>query len=101
MKMQAIWNGKVLAESDATRVVEGNYYFPADAIAPEYFLPSDQKSRCFWKGTASYYDIVVDGKRNEAAAWFYPEPSAAAKLIKDHVAFWRGVEVVNLSEGQN
>lgn len=94
MKMQAVWNGRVLAESDSTVVVEGNHYFPVEAVRKEYFAPSDRKSMCFWKGTASYYDIQVDDERNPAAAWYYPEPTQAAALIKDHVAFWRGVQVV-------
>ena len=91
--MQAIWNGKVLAESDATVVVEGNHYFPPEAIHKEYFQPSDTHTTCPWKGLASYYDVVVDGKVNRDAAWYYPDPKPAAKQINDRVAFWRGVEV--------
>jgi len=92
-QMKATWNGRVLAESDDTVVVEGTQYFPADALDMQYFEPSEQTSVCPWKGTASYYDVVVDGERNAGAAWFYPEPSEAAAQIKDRVAFWRGVEV--------
>ena len=94
--MQARWNGVVLADSDQTIVVENNHYFPPQSLHQEYFKPSDSHSTCVWKGEASYYHIEVDGKVNEDAAWYYPEPSeAAAKLgIKDYVAFWRGVEVV-------
>ncbi len=91
--MQAIWNGKVLAESDATVVVEGNHYFPPEAIHKEYFQPSDTHTTCPWKGLASYYDVVVDGKVNKDAAWYYPDPKPAAKQIKDRVAFWKGVDV--------
>lgn len=90
---KAVWKGKVLAESDDTIVVEGNHYFPPDTIKRDYFVESDARSRCFWKGTASYYDVVVDGETNSAAAWYYPDPSEAAREIKDYVAFWRGVRV--------
>ena len=91
--MKAIWNGTVIAESDKTEVVEGNHYFPPSAIKSEFFKPSGTHSVCPWKGTASYYSVVVDGKENNDAAWFYPQPKDAAKQIKDYVAFWRGVEV--------
>lgn len=90
---RAIWNGAVIAESDEGVIVEGNYYFPDEAVRWEYLKPSDTHTTCFWKGTASYYDIVVDGQVNRDAAWYYPEPSDAAHMIKDHVAFWRGVGV--------
>ena len=91
--MKAVWNGTVLAESDATVVVEGNHYFPPEALHREHFAESDHHTRCPWKGLASYYTVEVDGERNENAAWYYPDPSDAARAIKDHVAFWRGVEV--------
>jgi uncharacterized protein (DUF427 family) len=90
---KAIWNGAVLAESDRTVRVEGNHYFPPDAVHRQYFQPSRTTTVCHWKGTASYFDIEVDGDRNRDAAWYYPEPSKAAQDIKDHVAFWKGVEV--------
>ncbi len=90
---KAIWQGEVIAESDEFEIVEGNLYFPSGAIRSEFFESSAHQSVCPWKGTASYYDIVVDGKRNESAAWFYPEPKEAAANIKDHVAFWKGVTV--------
>lgn len=90
---KAIWNGVVLAESDQCQVVEGNYYFPPAAIDRQYFQPSETHSNCFWKGTASYYTLVVDGQENKDAAWYYPEPKPKAANIKDHVAFWRGVKV--------
>jgi uncharacterized protein (DUF427 family) len=92
--MKAIWRGATLAESDDAVVVEGNHYFPADSIDHSYLAPSDHTSVCSWKGTASYHDVVVDGERNANAAWFYPEPMAAAKQIEGYVAFWKGVEVV-------
>jgi uncharacterized protein (DUF427 family) len=91
---KASWENVVLAESDRCVVVEGNQYFPADSIRKEFFQPSATQTVCPWKGTASYYDVVVDGKRNKDAAWYYAEPSAAAKQIKDHLAFWNGVKVV-------
>ena len=91
--MRAIWKGTLLAESDDTVVVEGNHYFPAESMRREYFRASDHQSVCPWKGTASYYDVVVDGDVNANAAWYYPTPKKAASEIKDRVAFWRGVEV--------
>jgi uncharacterized protein (DUF427 family) len=92
---KAIWEGAVLAESDATVEVEGNQYFPPQAINSEYFKPSDKHTTCPWKGLASYYHVEVNGKRNADAAWFYPEPKSAAQEIKGHVAFWKGVKVEN------
>lgn len=91
--MKAIWNDVVIAESDNTVVVEGNHYFPPAALKTEYFRPSEKHTLCPWKGEASYYHIVVDGKVNENAAWHYPETKEAAEQIKGHVAFWRGVNV--------
>lgn len=90
---RAVFNGKVVADSDATEVVEGNHYFPPSTIKNEYFEPSDRTTVCPWKGTASYYDVVVDGERGEAAAWYYPETKQAAKRIEGYVAFWKGVTV--------
>lgn len=92
--MKAIWNEAVLAESDDGIVVEGNYYFPPESVHREYLRESTSHTTCFWKGLASYYDVAVDGKVNRDAAWYYPEPSIAAQKIKDYVAFWRGVRVV-------
>lgn len=92
---KAIWNGAILAESNQTEMVEGNHYFPPNSINRAYFKASNKHTACPWKGVASYYDIVVNGKTNEGAAWYYPTPSAAASQIKDHVAFWRGVQVVD------
>jgi uncharacterized protein (DUF427 family) len=91
--MKATWEGAVLAESDHTVVVEGNHYFPSDSIKREYLQISDKHTTCHWKGIASYYHVQVGDKQNADAAWYYPEPKAAAKSIKDHVAFWRGVKV--------
>lgn len=90
---RATWEGAVLAESDKTVVVEGSHYFPPDSIRKENFEPIADTTTCFWKGDASYYDLVVGEKRNAGAAWYYPDPKPAAAEIKDHVAFWRGVQV--------
>lgn len=93
--MKAIWNGKVLAESDKTINIEGNQYFPPNSIKKEYFKDSSTTTVCHWKGTASYFDVEVDGQTNKEAAWYYPEPSALADKIKNYIAFWRGIEVSN------
>jgi uncharacterized protein (DUF427 family) len=90
---KAIWENTVLAESNQTIEVEGNQYFPPDAIKREFFKPSDQHTTCPWKGLASYYDVDVNGKRNANAAWYYPVPKPAAKKITGYVAFWKGVKV--------
>ncbi|HEY3262726.1 MAG TPA: DUF427 domain-containing protein [Pseudonocardiaceae bacterium] len=89
----ATWNGATIARSEDTVIVEGNHYFPADAVGPEYLRPSDHTSFCPWKGTASYYTLVVDGTENPNAAWYYPEPKPAAKQIRGRIAFWKGVKV--------
>jgi len=91
--MKATWKEAVLAESDDTVVVEGNHYFPAESVNREHFRESETHTVCPWKGTASYYDVVVGGEVNRDAAWYYPQPKDAAKEIKDRVAFWRGVRV--------
>jgi len=91
--MKAIWENTVLAESEHTKVVEGNHYFPPDSIKKDFFHTSQTHTTCPWKGLASYYNIDVGGKVNPDAAWFYPEPKEAAKSIKDYVAFWHGVKV--------
>ncbi|UVO51340.1 DUF427 domain-containing protein [Sphingomonas sp. SUN019] len=91
--VEAYWNGARIAASDDTVVVEGNHYFPADAVDAELLRPSVTTSMCPWKGTAHYHSIVVDGAENRDAAWYYPEPKSAAAEIKDRIAFWRGVEV--------
>jgi uncharacterized protein (DUF427 family) len=90
---KAIWNNTVLAESDRCEVVEGNYYFPPDALNKQYFKDSQTHSTCGWKGVASYYTIDVNGQTNIDAAWYYPEPKEKAKNIQNYVAFWRGVQV--------
>jgi uncharacterized protein (DUF427 family) len=90
---KAIWNGIVLAESKIYETVERNIYFPIESINKEYFKKSETHSVCFWKGRASYYDIEVNGKINKDAAWYYTRPESKAENIKDHVAFWKGVEV--------
>jgi len=91
--MKAIWKGAVLAESGRTIIVEGNHYFPGDSINQEYFQPSDSHTVCGWKGTASYYNVVVNGEVNKDAAWYYPSAKDAAKNIENYVAFWKGVKV--------
>jgi uncharacterized protein (DUF427 family) len=90
---KAMWKGTVLAESDRYELVEGNVYFPAEAVRSEQFRPSSTHTTCPWKGVASYYDVVVDGEVNKDAAWYYPEPKDAARNIRGHVAFWKGVQV--------
>ena len=89
----ASWNGTVIAESTETVVVEGNHYFPHDSIKKEFFQSCDTTTVCPWKGTAKYYDIVVEGQTNAGAAWYYPEAKDEAKNIENHVAFWKGVKV--------
>jgi len=91
--MKASWQGTTLAESDDTVVVEGNHYFPAETLRRELFIESSTQTTCPWKGEASYYHVQVNGQMNRDAAWYYPEPKAAAANIKGHVAFWKGVAV--------
>ena len=90
---KATWNGAVIAESDDTIVIEGNHYFPPDAVRGEHLRASDNTTTCPWKGVASYYDVVVDDQVNGDAAWYYPAPKDAAAEITDYVAFWKGVAV--------
>lgn len=90
---KAKWRGRVIAETEAFELVEGNVYFPPDQVHQESLRPSSTTTVCPWKGTAHYYHVVVDGQENRDAAWYYPDPKPAAANIKDHVAFWRGVEV--------
>ena len=92
--MKAFWNDELIAESNNTIVVEGNHYFPADAVNREYLIASDTTSVCPWKGIASYYSVSVNGKINADAAWYYADPKPAATEIKGRIAFWRGVRVV-------
>jgi len=91
--MKAKWNNAVLAASDNTIVIEENHYFPPESIDKEYFQQSNTHTICPWKGEASYYNVIVDGQVNKDAAWYYPDPKAAAAEIKNYVAFWRGVKV--------
>ena len=90
---RAVWNGAVIAESPDTVVVEGNHYFPPDSVKRDYFRSSDTHTVCPWKGTASYYDIVVGDAVNKDAAWYYPETKDAARHVAGRVAFWKGVKV--------
>ena len=90
---RAMWNGRLLAESDTYEVVEGNVYFPREAVKREVLKDSRTHTTCPWKGVASYYDVEVDGKVNKDAAWYYPEPKDAASNIQGHIAFWKGVQV--------
>ena len=90
---KAVWNGTVIAESDRTKVVEGNQYFPPDAVRREHLRESSTHTTCPWKGVASYYDVVVGSEVNKDAAWYYPETKEAANDIRGYIAFWRGVSV--------
>jgi uncharacterized protein (DUF427 family) len=90
---RAIWNNKVIAESATTEVVDGNHYFPPESVRQEYLRPSSTETECGWKGTASYYTVVVDGEVNEDAAWYYPTTKPEAANIEGYVAFWKGVAI--------
>lgn len=92
--MKAKWNNIIIAESNDTQLVEGNHYFPRNSINIEYYNESETHTTCGWKGEASYFDIIVDGEVNKDAAWYYPEPKDAARHIKDMIAFWKGVEII-------
>jgi len=92
--MKAIWNGEIIADSESTLVVEGIHYFPPDSVARTHLNPSSTTTECSWKGTAHYYSVVVGDEENSDAAWYYPDPKEAAAEIKDHISFWRGVEVL-------
>ena len=91
--VKALWNGKIIAESNRTEVVDGNHYFPIEDVRKDFFEFSNHKSSCPWKGVAQYYSVVVDGERNRDAAWYYADPKPAAKNIAGRVAFWKGVAV--------
>ena len=93
--MKAIWNGKVIAESNETIMVENNYYFPESSVNKEYLEDSNLHTTCPWKGDASYFHIKIGENLNHDAAWYYPNPKYAAGKIKDYVAFWKDVQVVN------
>lgn len=90
---RAIWNGEVIAESDDFEIVEGNVYFPREALVDAHFEESDHHTTCFWKGVASYFHVVVGDEKNENAAWYYPSPKPKASNITGHVAFWKGVTI--------
>lgn len=91
--VKAVWNGRVIAESGRTEVVEGNHYFPLEDVRQEFLTSSDHRTTCAWKGTARYYNVVVDGQQNKDAAWYYADPKPAAKNISGRVAFWKGVRI--------
>lgn len=91
--MKAIWKNTVIAESDNTRIVENNHYFPMEDLKQGYFKTSEHQSRCPWKGKASYFHVEVKDELNPNAAWYYPEASHAAKPIENYVAFWKGIKV--------
>lgn len=93
--MKAIWNKQVIAESDDIVTVEGNAYFPPEALRQEFVRPSAHTSVCPWKGTAQYYSLDVDGKMNQDAVWFYAEPKQAAENIRGRIAFWKGVQITS------
>jgi len=93
--MKAIWNDAVIAESGNTVVFEGNHYFPSESVNAACLRKSDTTSVCPWKGTAHYYTLEINGKTNQDAAWYYPEPKEAAKKIRGHLAFWKGVKITN------
>ena len=91
--VRAVWNGAVIAESDATVKVEGNHYLPRSSVNPEYLEESAHHTFCGWKGEASYYTLVVNGQRNQDAAWYYAEPRPRAEQVRHRVAFWHGVAI--------
>jgi len=92
--MKAIWNDQLLAESEDTVIIENNHYFPMASLDMSFFNASDTQSTCPWKGQASYYSLIVNGKENIDAAWYYPSPKTAAKQLTDRIAFWKGVEIL-------
>lgn len=97
--VQAVWRDTVLAESEHPALLEGNLYFPPEDVDFHHLVASERRTTCPWKGVAAYYDVVVEAEENPAAAWFYPQPSATAAMIRDHVAFWHGVEVRQAPRG--
>ena len=90
---KAMWNGQTVAESENFQTVEGNVYFPEETVNRQFLRPSSTSSSCPWKGQARYFTLLVDGQENPDAAWYYPDPKPAARQVKHHIAFWRGVEV--------
>ncbi|MBX9852939.1 MAG: DUF427 domain-containing protein [Cytophagaceae bacterium] len=99
--MKAIWKGTVIAKSEDVEEIEGNYYFPLDSISKEFFLESHTQSTCPWKGTASYLHVMVEGEINEDAAWYYRDPKEGAEVLKDRVAFWKGIAIKESSKKIN
>jgi uncharacterized protein (DUF427 family) len=91
--MKAVWNNEIIAESSDTIVVENNHYFPPASVNRKFITESEKHTTCSWKGEASYYNLEVDGKVNQEAAWYYPDPKAAAQHIKNYIAFWKGVKI--------
>jgi uncharacterized protein (DUF427 family) len=96
--IQALWQNTVIAQTKEFEIVEGNRYFPASSLDMQFFQPSQTHTTCSWKGVANYYNVVVDGQINKDAAWYYPTPKSAAANIAGHVAFWRGVQVVEVPD---
>jgi len=92
--MKAIWNGKIIAQSEETVVVENNHYFPPESVNKDYLKSSKTETTCPWKGQAAYYDIVVDGKINKDAAWYYPHPRPLVEKLANYIAFWKGVQII-------
>ena len=92
--MKAVWKGAVVAQSEQTIIIESNHYFPRNSLVEKYFIESDKKTQCPWKGDASYLSIKIESEFNQDAAWFYPKTKDAAREITGMVAFWRGVEVL-------
>jgi len=90
---RAVWNGVVLAETSRPVLLEGNVYFPPEDIQQKYLVKTRAWSVCPWKGLARYYTVRAGGQVNKNAAWYYPHPSPLARKIKNHVAFWNGVQV--------
>jgi uncharacterized protein (DUF427 family) len=100
MTYRAVWNGQVLAESDRTVKLEGNHYFPPQSLRREFFNSSSTRTTCPWKGVARYYTVTVDGQKNRDAAWYYPDPSPAARQIRGYIAFWNGVRVERVKDSR-
>lgn len=97
----ATWNKQIIAQSDATIIIEGNHYFPPSSVRPEFLIDSDTQTSCGWKGTANYKSIRVDGDTNSDAAWYYPTPKDQAANIKGYFAFWKGVNVSAVASGED
>ena len=92
--MKAVWNGEVIAESEDTIVLGGFHYFPPDSIRRQFFRESDTETLNPSRGIATYLTLHVNGKENPDSAWFFSEPTALIRDLKNFIAFWRGVEVM-------